>query len=1082
MISDIIKIDNINNFDPDKNTVIEASAGTGKTYTIKQIVPWLLAHTDFSLDQILMVTYTEKAAGEMRDRTRKSLHEISEKLKDETDVDAKKLKNKIDNEIEKIDDAPIFTIHSFCHKVMTENAAYSNCSKNLTLVDEDKEIETFIGKYIRDNVNDDDVLLYLYKKTKKSPKNSINDVFKYAIKKYYLDKNGKENPDVISLENLSTEEEESYKTFTQDINNIPDKQTSFIKRCFVIKNLKNVYMAWQQEKANKNQQTYIDMIKTVYDALTEPGSKLLSQLKKQYKYAIIDEFQDTNQLQWDIFKQIFTTDNEHHLTIVGDPKQSIFSFQGADSKVYGVATQYIQNNGGDKKVLETNFRSSESMIKATNILSQNPEICGLAQHSKFPTEQQPKDKQIKPALLNNDEIKPVHIINDPAENTIVSKIIDFCTPNTDGKTKLQIWDKGEYRNVDYGDFAVLVRDRKDANKLLSALTAKGIPFMWHKDSTLFSTKEAADWVALLSAIQAPDFNASNRDILRRALHTAFFDISLDKINDEKYNDILCHERQLLLKWRNLSETRKYAKLMNAILTDSGITKRLASYDKIQSLAKYNQIGNFILDNLVSKQGSITTVVKTLKQLKNKDTNTETEISVEKATDKKTVKISTIHSAKGLEYPIVFYFMKKKNQETSFVNIEHHDKGETVLSIKEVKSDEPDLKSLRYVAITRAASLLFIVNVKFSKKYAIEDPQKIIKQDPNLFDLCEAVSTKTNIQKVPTVQEPEPEKPGPISLAQKKLYKHSYTSLSHHKINVADTNENSDTLITEEEESQRIDKEEGLEASESISTKQYDTNSGVDIREGMYDPNNLAVISVDDSGKQYGTTVHEIFERINFVNYQEDLDQILDIYCQNHPTARSYNREMIKKMISNTMMANFPEIIGNHTTGKMFRLSCLSPKDKKSEIEFNFNPDLHGKNINKKTLLNYCNGFIDLLFVREINGKQIYSILDWKTDLFDNLKNYASYAHLKSHTDEIYAIQRVLYSYCLIKWLSQFYPEKSESENFNDHFGGIYYAYVRGCNGDTGNGIYAHTWQDYQTLEHAFNSIINDIYKKESANE
>lgn len=1068
MISDIIKIDNIENFDCNKNTVIEASAGTGKTFTIKQIVPWLLERAKLSLSQILMVTYTEKAAGEMRDRIRKTLNEISEKLKGETGAEAEGLKSRIDDEIEKIDDAPIFTIHSFCHKTLTENAVYSNCSQNLTIVDEDKELETFIGKYIRDNAAKDNVLSWLYNQTK-TKKNSINNVLKNAIKKYYLDKNGKEDPDVISLETLSDEEEKSYKTLTQNIKKAPDKKSDEIMRCFVIKNLKDIYLAWQQEKANKNQQTYTDMIKTVHDALIEPDSKLLAKLKEQYKYAIIDEFQDTNQLQWNIFKKIFTEDTEHHMIIVGDQKQSIFSFQGADSKVYDVATQYITHNGGDKKVLKTNFRSSEIMIRAANILSQ--EIFGLAQYSEFPTDELlPKEKQVKPALLNNKALKPVHIINAPAENTIISKIIDSV------KNKLQIWDKdkSDYRDVNYGDFAVLVRDRKDANKLLSTMTAKGIPFMWHKDSTLFATKEAADWVALLSAIQATDFNAHNRDILRRALHTAFFDIPLGKINDEKYNDILCHERQLLLKWRNLSENRQYAKLLDAIFADSEITKRLASYAKIQSLSKYNQIGNFILDYLVSKQGSITTIIKTLKQLKNKDTNTETEISVEKATDTKAVKISTIHSAKGLEYPIVFYFLKKKNQETSFVRIEHHDNGKTILSIKANKDDEPDLKSLRYVAITRAESLLFIVNVKFNKKYAIEDPQQIIDLDTNLFELCE------NVEKVDAPKkekdsfvEPKPEKPGSIPLAQKKLYKHSYTSLSHHQ---TDPDENDNNLITEEE-SQRIDKEETFESPESASIKQHNTNSGVDICDGMYDTNNLAVISVDAAGKQYGTTVHEIFERLNFAKYQEELDKTLNIYCQSHPTARSYDLTTIKSIITNTMTANFPEIIGNHATGKMFQLSCLSPKDKKSELEFNLNPSF-----DKETLLNYCNGFIDLLFVREINGEKVYSILDWKTDLFENAEDYATYEHLKSHTGARYDIQRVLYSYCLIKWLARFYPGKTESEIFNNHFGGIYYVYVRGCNNGTSNGIYAHTWKDYQMLETEFNDIINDIYKKESENE
>ncbi|MBQ2017238.1 MAG: UvrD-helicase domain-containing protein, partial [Alphaproteobacteria bacterium] len=1084
MISDIIKIDNIKDFDFKKNTVIEASAGTGKTYTITQIVPWLLAYAGLSLGQILMVTYTEKAAGEMRARIRKKLNEIAEKLQAEAGPDAEKLRNKIEDEIEKIDDAPIFTIHSFCQKVLSENAVYSNCSQNLTLVDEGRELENFIGKYIRDNVLTDKVLWFLYQNTK-TKKISVGSVLKDAIKKYYLGKNGNENLNVVSLEGVLPEEEEQYNEIVKNINNASDKDSDLIMRCFVIKNLKDIYLSWQTEKASKNQQTYTDMIKIVHDALAEEGSKLLAKLREQYKYAIIDEFQDTNQLQWNIFKQIFTDDDEHHLTIVGDPKQSIFSFQGADCKVYEIATRYIKNKGGDIKFLENNYRSSVPMINAINTLAKSGIIKELS--IGYKDSLPPSDNQIQPAKLAGMDLKPVYIINEPAENDIVNKIIDYCIPGADGKTKLQIWqkdsdkNKSKYRNVSYNDFAVLVRDRKDADKLLSAMTMAGIPFMWHKDSTLFTTREAADWIALLSAIQVTDFNARNRDILRMALQTEFFDIPLDKINDSTYNDLLCHERQLLLKWRNLAENRQYAKMLETIFSDSGITKRLASYDKIQSLSKYNQIGDFILEYLVSKQGAVAAVIKMLKQLKNKDT--ENEVYVEKATDMPTVKISTIHSAKGLEYPVVFYFMKEKSKKSQFVRI-NHDEG-TILSIKKDKEAqyEEDREQLRYVAITRAASLLFLVNAKFGKSYAIADPQKIVNLDSDLFEVCNATNQLPNFVAKHTVagsEDIEPEKPGPISLSQKKLYKHSYTSLSHSKSDVVGVDEYFNDLLNER--SQRIDREEAFDTKKSVFIKKYDVNSGVDICDGMYDADNLASVSVDAAGKQYGTTIHEIFEKINFVDCQEDLDNVLDTYCQNHPSARSYDRTIIKKIITNTLSANFPEIIGNHATGRMFQLSCLSPENKKSEIEFNLNPDLYGENINKKAMNNYCNGFIDLLFVREINGRKVYSVLDWKTDLFDAVDGYANYECLKAHTGDEYDIQRVLYSYCLIKWLSQFYSEQSETEIFNNHFGGIYYVYVRGCNSGTGNGIYAHTWDSYEKLENEFNNIINDIYKKESGDE
>ena len=122
------------------------------------------------------------------------------------------------------------------------------------------------------------------------------------------------------------------------------------------------------------------------------------------------------------------------------------------------------------------------------------------------------------------------------------------------------------------------------------------------------------------------------------------------------------------------------------------------------------------------------------------------------------------------------------------------------------------------------------------------------------------------------------------------------------------------------------------------------------------------------------------------------------------------------------------------------------------------------------LKNYCNGFIDLVFRRSVNGKDLYSILDWKSDTFE-ADQYCNGALLKAHTDDRYSIQRVLYTCSLIKWLKSFYTNESEAEIFANHFGGIYYAYVRGCQSDTCSGIYARTWTSWQEVENAFKKIM-----------
>ena len=120
------------------------------------------------------------------------------------------------------------------------------------------------------------------------------------------------------------------------------------------------------------------------------------------------------------------------------------------------------------------------------------------------------------------------------------------------------------------------------------------------------------------------------------------------------------------------------------------------------------------------------------------------------------------------------------------------------------------------------------------------------------------------------------------------------------------------------------------------------------------------------------------------------------------------------------------------------------------------------------LKNYCNGFVDLIFK---NG-DYYSIVDWKSDrLNEDFVSYSDPVNLKQHVDECYSIQRVLYSYCLINWLKQSMPNKSHEQIFNEHFGGVYYIFLRGCNENTSNGVYAQTWNSWDDLEQSFKEIV-----------
>ena len=168
------------------------------------------------------------------------------------------------------------------------------------------------------------------------------------------------------------------------------------------------------------------------------------------------------------------------------------------------------------------------------------------------------------------------------------------------------------------------------------------------------------------------------------------------------------------------------------------------------------------------------------------------------------------------------------------------------------------------------------------------------------------------------------------------------------------------------------------------------------------------------------------------------------------------------IVHNVLNAVLPVIKGANVNNQSIKLCDITNDNKLDEVEFNFN-------VFNEKLSNYCNGFVDLIF----KNNDTYAILDWKSDkLNDDFTSYCDAGILKKHVDECYSIQRVLYSYCLIKTLKLQYENLSYQEIFENHFGGVYYVFLRGCNENTGNGVYCQTWNNWEDLEKSFIEITN----------
>ncbi|MBO5949956.1 MAG: UvrD-helicase domain-containing protein [Fibrobacteraceae bacterium] len=1072
----------IENFKTDKNLFIEASAGTGKTYTIRKISAKLV-RAGIPLSKILFLTYTEKAAGEMKDRVRAEMQECYDNA---TDIYEKKL---FANALQMIDNTVIGTIHSFCQKTLHDFAYEANVAFNLENANDNLKND-LIDKMIRDNWRDS--ISDLDVKNVKSLLNSSLESWNPEIKFHTLDENSKEKKD----------------------------EENFLVSKFCSQELPTLYKEWEKKKTESNTQTFNDMIFAVREAVCPHGKSLeeptllCKKLRENYKIAIIDEFQDTNQYQWDIFKTVFLESKENNIIVVGDPKQSIYSFQGADLNIYRKAIEQIGKENGKK--LSINHRSSVATINTCNVLFKAKDFLPKDDFfDSLPPDE--KKEQRKNALFNNKETKPIWIAPILPEKGFarfaIQKIIECCKIKN-GKTALQVFDKGvsEPRNVKFSDFVILGRTRTELPEIKKSLTKTGIPFLLYKDNSLFNSRECEEWLSILKLLDINDFSGYNQKILNSALATDFFRFDLDDLENISIEEHSNEKHQIIENWHWLASKQYWAELHEQIYEDSQIELFLSEPSKLQELSKLRQIGNYIFNYLYEKKASLKEVIKHLNDLATKNKNAEDMDGdiVAKATDLDAVNLMTIHASKGLEFPVVISCAglkgKNNNAKGPFLYEEN--------SIKKLGFDS-DAKKLRqkeeleewhrllYVAYTRASSLLILPQYEnwFNAEKEKRKTKTVIKNGLK----CRVIKRTEN-------GEPEIKSNGEFSFlahANNELidtnsaelfnnWSNKEWNIKHFKkevikiLNYSYTENNLSQTSADDESIyfENVQKLQSLIPSKTLTSHSASSLSHAGSSKEIFTiegkPQNLSEESDDENeehsifamnypkGNKLGEAIHQIFEHLDFneigncdfetIKANQDFSHLIETAFTGQflPIHKNVSwTEKTKEMVWHTLNAKLLEIQGSKETLRSFQLKDLPKENRKPEMEFHFNAKTD-ENILKK----FCKGFMDLVFIREINGKPVYSILDWKSNL---LPDYHKTTIEKTVT-EVYSIQLVLYAYCLIQWLRQFYSELSEEEIFENHFGGFYYVFVRGCKENTSNGIYAHTWNNYSELKKDYESI------------
>lgn len=471
---------------------------------------------------------------------------------------------------------------------------------------------------------------------------------------------------------------------------------------------------WKDRKAREGLLSYQDMLEKLREALRQDTFR--AELRKRIAVGIIDEFQDTSALQWDIFRLWFlegVSTPAPRLFLVGDPKQSIYSFQGGDVRTYLKARNELVAAGAAVHPLRSNWRSTPELLEGVNsLLTCRPWFGETISYTA--SEQVSPPLRTDPTPLQPRAFQtPVRVVRlEGSAGARRSRYADLVAGSilawlgqTVSVPKGGVW---ESRTLDWGDFAVLVQTRTSVPAFRRAFRRAGIPWALYKEQGVFASRAARELRTVLAALVEPP---SRNSMKLRALLTRFFGVRLDTLDPATHLAPGHPASSFLERLSGLASAGRWAQLAQALRRDSGVeTRLLAEPDGDRQWMDLHQVLDHCLEFLVVGSGGLPEVVEHLDRLARGEIRaTEDRNLHARSTDRQRVQILTMHVSKGLEFPIVFLAPSGKpvsrgeprwiapHQERLRLHVAAKEVADPVLP--KAQADE-ELSRLLYVALTR----------------------------------------------------------------------------------------------------------------------------------------------------------------------------------------------------------------------------------------------------------------------------------------------------------------------------------------------------------------------------------------------
>ncbi|MSQ94086.1 MAG: hypothetical protein EXR98_05965 [Gemmataceae bacterium] len=1043
----------VDDYDLDRHGVVEASAGTGKTYTIERLVLRLLREEAVALEQILIVTFTEKATGDLKRRLRDTLDRASQANDDQASL--------VKKAIESFDQASIFTIHGFCQRTLKDYALEQSQDFRPALVDDFDLLKVLLREIQRKD----------WRRTFGSNLRAV------------LERAGYGGEQAEAWDRNVLEVAKSYKPrsghqlrpeFQPDWWRHLDKADAAPAGQLEIFTVRALLDKMRESKRQRGQHSFDDMIAAVEESLDPAQNanavRLLGMLRERYRYGIVDEFQDTDPLQWRIFRRIFCEAGDSKLFIVGDPKQAIFGFRGADLPTYlAAAEEMTATYGADAHPLVENWRSDPDLLDALNCLFGDGEWFSKETGIRYLPVHPPDDDKRQSYKGEDHTDRAALTLVDVTNNETIKKAlkhyarfiayeIDRLLARHSDKPLLSFTLKGNAeRPLHAGDICILVMMRRDAEPITQALDTAGIPFSFYKQAGLWQSEEAIHLEVMLQALTRPE----DRSSFRKALLTCFFRVAPADLAHCPDVPMQHPARQLYQTWLGYVENRQWSALFRSMLEDTGLlfpaTDDGGSGRRVttlrQLLATLEEAGHG--ENL-----DLLGLLDWIRRRRQQRGTGEADMQPDEMGRAK-VKIMTIHASKGLEFPIVFLgggFTKGLGSKGPAKY--RDDDGRLIFDFtpdanpdakKRVNDDaQSEYRRLLYVALTRPMFKLYLPKVQRpARTVAWLGPVGTILlpaleqacPDKNGPLIADVVVPPLALAVVKPYEKPDSAAPriapisltGPLfpridgNLSKRRIVIRSFSSMArHHLSNLGEGSSfGEQTPLALDETPTTLDQDDPLRGP-VFGDMVHTVLESIDFAE-------VGRATAPDDLCRAGTHARKLLDQALKANLAKlrsrvPIDQLEDA-C----------RQQIATLVWQALRTPLQQLGGP---------LCEIPKeDRRHEVDFLF-PERPGAAPPADTRWEegFVTGFMDLLFRKNDQ----YYLLDWKTNL---LPAYTAEQIERSMADSDYHRQYRLYLHAARRWLERVHGPKF---SFLDRFGGVYYLYVRGLNGrDDTIGVYFH---------------------------